>query len=77
MFGREIIAELAEIDENLIRSPLTAHRSPLTPSQEALRDLPTQGDLSRVAPDESLGDDLAAVTGTSLGVALTIISRGA
>jgi hypothetical protein len=28
MFSREIIAELAEIDENLIRSPLT-------PSQEA------------------------------------------
>jgi hypothetical protein len=28
MFGRKIIAELAEIDENLIRSPLT-------PSQEA------------------------------------------
>jgi hypothetical protein len=28
MFGRKIIAELAEIDENLFRSPLT-------PSQEA------------------------------------------
>jgi ParB family chromosome partitioning protein len=28
MFGRKIIAELAEVDENLIRSPLT-------PAQEA------------------------------------------
>ena len=37
MFGRKIIAELAEVDENLIRSQFTPAGS--------LRDLPPQGDL--------------------------------
>jgi hypothetical protein len=37
MFGRKIIAELAEIDEDLVRSQLTPARG--------LRDLPPQGDL--------------------------------
>jgi ParB family transcriptional regulator, chromosome partitioning protein len=109
MFGRKFIAELSEIGENLVRSPLTPPRSSgAKPSMRncnpetkagAAGGLAHQGSVNEksafaestadaigesrrsveitAAQGEALGDDLGAVTGTSLdkGVELDALAK--